>query len=282
MAEIIKSRVEAYLAFLKIYKKWESSAYPFDKEFLEQVIHIQAPLDYMDTHYNLIKEINAYELPSAGIFMFNTDQSFKNELEISNYHVLTGGETLNLSYPAPVTFIGDVHVKGNLEVAFDNRVFITGDLIVDRVLTCRRDTVLMVGGAIKAKGIHVETGLSILSICAERIEVSDLLHWEHFIYAGEIRSKLILAEVTKLAIQYYGYENTFKSLVPTITFSTIFGLPMADLATIRSLCNPVIFGDPVSEPTTLDDLLFDLFYCLENEITVVNEDYSVTIVDSIF
>ena len=69
-------------------------------------------------------------------------------------------------------------------------------------------------------------------------------------------------------------------MVPIISSSTIFGLPMTDHTAIQHLCNPVILIDPVSD-SALDDLLFDLSYCLENEMTIYNEDYSVTIIDSI-
>lgn len=280
MSEIEKLKLEAYLAFREMYIKWYDSPYNMDKEFLEQMMDCLAPLDYFETHYTFTKELREYMLPSREMIVFDKNHELRNAFKETKVYGNIDGKELTVTNPSPVTFIGDVHVKGNLKIAWENTVFVLGDLIVDRVLTCEPDTMLMVAGCIMAKGLGVESGINKLAICAEQINIAEFLYAESAVYAGEIRSKLLIGRKAALSWIYDGYVGANKSISPKLVSPHLFLLPIPDITPIKALCNPAIFGKPVFN-VSIDDLLYDLFRCLEEGTVVFNDD-AVSFIDSIF
>ena len=169
-------------------------------------------------------------------------------------------------------------------------VYITGSLIVEKVICCYPDTELVVGGTIKAKGIEVKSGYNPFNIriCAEKIEVSDVLYIEDpedKIFAFEIEGKFILSgkECFNINCNDLGNENKCEYKNEKVTSDHRYFLPVLeeDIIAIKSLFKPRVLRDWDSEQTRsgmMWDMFFDIFNALKED-KWLTDDYELIPVD---
>ncbi len=279
MDKLTEMYVRAYKAIRTIYLQMIESSYKPAKEVVNYAL--PSPLSYEDTAYTYSIDLKEYKLELPNIHLFETDKKFCDYFDKNN----------SLNYNSHITtFIGDVIIKGNLDIYNMDYVYITGNLIVEKVIHCYPDTELVVGGTIKAKGIEVAgySNLFNIRICAEKIEASDVLYIENpeeKIFAFEIKSKFILSgkECFNINCNDLGNESKYEYKNGKVTSDHHYLLPVLeeDVIAIKSLFNPLVFKYSDSEQTISSmiwGMFFDIFNALKED-EWLTDDYEFIPVD---
>src|SRR5690349_11613560 len=113
-----ESKIKSQIAFQEVLQRLKKRS-EASGEFLDNVMWNRAPLSYIDTHYNFVKELNAYQPQFTSHFF---DRNVCIDDRFSN-----GGED-------DLVLFGNTEIKGNLEIDSYQKVILAGDLIVHGVI----------------------------------------------------------------------------------------------------------------------------------------------------